>query len=204
MCSSGDSTAKANEQSQLQFSQQLQSDFATTFGQNQGLFKQLSGVLQQALTNPQGYSPAALAAMRTSATDTIASQTQAAKVAAGNYAATHGGSALPSGVNAQIAGGIATAGAQSQAQAQNQITQANEDLRQQNYWRAISGLGSVMGENNPLGYAGAQTGASNASTGAGNLLLQSQQAGWANVGGIISGVAGLGLAGTQAFKNVNG
>jgi hypothetical protein len=194
VCSSGDKTASENEKSQLQFSNTLQASFATAFANNQAILQNLTGKLSAIIQNPTGFSPQALTAARTNATDTVARQFQTASTAANAVAAAHGGDALPSGVSAQVSGQIAQGAATAQSQEQNQITLANEQQRQQNYWNAISALGGVARTEDPTGYAGASSTAANASTNAGNLLLQSQQATWGDIGGIISGVAGLGEA----------
>jgi hypothetical protein len=202
MCSSGDQTAKANEASQAAFSSLLQSSFSTAFGNNQAILSNLNTSLSNSIKNPTGFTPATLAAMRTGATDTTATQFENAEKSAGAVAASHGGDALPSGVSAQISGDIAQGAASQQSQDQNQISLANAQQQQSNYWNAISGLGTVANLENPTGYAGASSSAANSSTNAGGLLLQSQQAGWQDLGGVLSGIAGLGTAAT-GFVNAN-
>jgi hypothetical protein len=194
VCSSGDKTAKATEQSQAAFSNTLQASFATAFANNQAILQNLKTTLSNIIANPTGFSPAALTAARTNATDNVSREFQSASTAANAVAAAHGGDALPSGVSAQVSGQIAQGAAAEQSKEQEQITLANEQQRQQNYWNAIGALGGVANAENPTGYAGSSSTAANASTNAGNLLLQSQQATWGDIGGIISGVAGLGTS----------
>ena len=194
MCSSGDATAKATEQADAAFTNTLQGSFSSAFANNQAILSSLNTTLSNIVKNPTGFTPAALTAMRTGATDTTATQFQNAERSANAVAAAHGGGALPSGVAAQVSGQIAQGAAAQQSQEQNQITLANAQQQQSNYWNAISGLGNVASMENPTGYSNSAATNSNASTNAGNLLLQSQQAGWQDIGGIISGVAGLGTA----------
>jgi hypothetical protein len=213
MCSSGDQTVKQTEKSQADLNNQLKQEMLTTFGQNQALFAQLSPhllslmqELNRQFENPEGMSPEALAAARTTATDLNALQFEQASRGANTVAAAHGGAALPSGVTSQIAGEVAAQGARSESAAQNQITLTNEQMRQSNKWAALQGefgatgeLLGVAGLNNPVNYANAATGAANSVSNLGQTYLASQQAGWADLGGIISGVAGLGSAAVGAY-----
>ncbi len=191
MCCSGDSNAAALEKTQTAMTQTLNASYQTMFSEQQALLKPLQAQLQQMVTNPQGFSPQELATLRTSSTDQTATQFKNAAIAANTMGAAHGGADLSSGVQAGIEASVAAQGAQVQSQNQNQITLANEQQRQQNYWKAISGLGDVAGLENPTPVAGAGASVANSGTNAGNLLLNSQQASWGNIGGIISGVAGL-------------
>jgi len=194
MCSSPDPTEEALKQSQAAFTSTLQNSFQSAFGANQAILGTLTNALKAQVANPQGFTPAALTAMRTGATDTIASQTNNATIAANNYIATHGGSDLGSGVNAQIQGGVQVAGMQQQAGEQNQITLANAQQQQQNYWNAISGLTNVGNAYNPQGYASAETNSANATTTAANAVAAEKQQGWQNAFGVVQGVAGLATA----------
>lgn len=171
--------------------QTLNASYSTMFGEQQALLKPLQAQLQQLVTNPQGFSPQELAALRTSSTDQTATQFRNAAVAANTLGAAHGGADLSSGIQAGIESGVAAAGAQAQAQGQENITLANEEQKQKNYWSGIAGLENVAGLENPTPVAGAGAGVANSATNAGDLLLKSQQASWGNIGGVISGIAGL-------------
>ena len=111
------------------------------------------GRLKPMINNPTGYSPAALAAMRAQATDTIAMNFQHAQQALGEHEAQTGGNNLPSGVNAQLDADLYAQEAEQQAGAANNITLQNENLKQQNYWAAINALSGNAAQVNPLGYA---------------------------------------------------
>ena len=206
MCCSGDQTAKNLEETQAAMTSTLNASYTTMFAEQQALLKPLQVQLQQAVNNPQGFSPAELASLRTSSTDLTAGQFEKAAVAANTMGAAHGGADLSSGVQAGIEAGVATAGAQTQAQNQQGITIANEQQRQQNFWKGIGGLEDIGGLENATPVAGAGAGVANSATSAGNLALNSQQASWGDIGGVISGVAGLAtggvIPGIQALSNV--
>jgi hypothetical protein len=78
------------------------------------------------------------------------------------------------------------------ANAQNQITLQNENLKQQNYWAAINALSGNAAQVNPLGYSSASTGAANAVTG---LSQANTAASGPTFGSILGGVAGGALSG---------
>lgn len=202
MCSSGDSTAKNAEQAQAAFTQTLQSSFQQAFANSQGILSGLTSKLTEAMNNPQGFSPAELQLMKSQASDTVTGQTQAAEKAASTYAASHGGADLGSGVQSQIAGTIAASGATEQAKESSNIDLANAEQQQQNYWRAIGGLSNVAQAENPTGFAGAANQGAGEVANLSQAVLASQQAGWQDVGSVISGVAGLGSAATGAFKDL--
>lgn len=205
MCCSGDQNAKALEKTQLAMTQTLNANYQTMFAEQQALLKPLQAQLQQMVTNPQGFSPQELAALRTSSTDQTSQQFRNAAVSAATLGAAHGGADLSSGVQAGIEANVAAQGAQAQAGNQQQITLANEEQRQQNYWKSIGGLENVAGLENPTPVAGAGAGVANSATNAGDLLLKSQQASWGNIGGIISGVAGLATGGISSIaKGIGG
>lgn len=176
----GDSTVKAGETQQLQFNQQLQNMFATQFGKKSGVLDYLNGKMTGMIDNPQGYSPDALAAMRTQASEGTARSFAQASQATHQMEAARGGSTLPSGVNAQIDAENATGAAAAGSAAQNQITQADANLKQQNYWNAVNVLGGTAAQYNPEALAGEANGGSGALAGLGNTYANSQQTGFFN------------------------
>jgi hypothetical protein len=194
MCSSANPTEVSLQQSQAAFTNTLDTSFKTTFANQQQILGTLSSTLQKAILNPQGFTPAEMVALRTGATATTAQQTENAQKAAAAYGASHGGADLGSGVQSEIQGEIATGGAQQTATEQNQITVADAQQRQQNYWNAIQGLTNVGNAYNPNGYAANATGAANSVTSASNAITSEEQAGWQDAFGVVSGVAGLATA----------
>jgi hypothetical protein len=194
MCCDGDSTAKTTEATTAALTKTLSSSFSTAFASNQDILNKVNAKLTSSLNNPQGFDPKTLALMKTNASDTVAAQTGNAQTAANAYLATHGGSELGSGVAAQIKGGIAAAGATETAKEESGIDVQNGLLQNQNYWNAVQGLTSVANAENPTAYATAASGAGNSTADLSKAYLASQQAGWQDVGGVISGVAGLATA----------
>jgi hypothetical protein len=122
--------------------------------------------------------------------------------AAGAYAASHGGAGdVGGGGVAQLAGQIGTAAEAERAAGTRQIGTLNAQTKQANMWAALGGLGSAGSTFGGMSEtaAGGSVNAANASVNAGKLLLASQQAGWADVGGMMSaagslmtGIGGLG------------
>jgi hypothetical protein len=182
----GDSTASETEAVQAAFTQTLQSAFSTQFTNQQNQLNFLNSSLQKQINNPQGYSPQTLAAMRTSATDQIAQQAQDAQRANQNAEDVRGGANLPSGVNAQINAEEQTQAGEAEAGAQQNITQANANLENSNYWNAINAEEGVSAQESGTGTAGAANGA------AGTVANLSQAVTAANgpsMGQILMGVA---------------
>lgn len=135
--------------SSAQFTDTLRQLFSQQFATQQSTLKMLQDNFQKYVTNPQGYSPESLTAMRTQASDTLAGQFNAAKQQFQNRSFVLGGRQLPSG--ALLAGenalDIAHAGAESQAQLG--ITQANEQQKLANMFQAAGILGNVAGLQSP-------------------------------------------------------
>jgi hypothetical protein len=199
----GDSTAKAGEKSQLAFTQQLQQAFSTQFASNRGVLNFLNGKLTDAVNNPQGMSPEALAAARTNATQTTAQDYAHASQAVNGQIAARGGSTLPSGVTAQIEGGLAQGAANENSSQQNDITLQNEQMRQQNYWKAVGGLNGVAEEYNPTGFASSTDSAAGTVAGLSEANTQASNSGWFNqfMGGLGGGLGkGLGAGLSTGFK----
>jgi hypothetical protein len=156
-----DNTAASSEQSQAAFTRSLQNSFANNNAAQQSQLNFLNTKMQSTINNPQGYSPATLAALRTQGTDAVAAQNQNVERSANAMEATQGGAAaLPSGVNAQINASDATQAAEANNAAQQNVTVQNANLEQSNYNNAVMGEESVAGQENPEGMAtGANAGA---------------------------------------------
>lgn len=200
MCSSGDQTASNAEKSSAAFQDTLTNAFKTQFGQNQQLYQFLSGALTKQVTNPQGYGDQAVAAMRTSATDTIASQYDNAKKALQNRQFVAGGESLPSGVNAMQTGALATGQASDTATAQNNITVQDENLKQQNYWNAINGLNGVNQGNNANVTAGEANGAGGTTANLSSAVTASKAAAMSPFNALIGAGGGVAAAALYGKK----
>ncbi len=186
----GDQTAQNTENSQSNFTNQLQSAFATNNAAQQNQLNFLNNKLQSAINNPEGYSPSTLAAMRAQATDQTAAENQNAERVVNNAQAVKGGAAaLPSGVNSQIDASIATQAGQQENQQQQQITEANANLQNQNYWNAVKGEGEVASLENPEGMAGQEN---NSAGEVGNLSQAVTTSSGPTFGSILGGVVGAG------------
>lgn len=195
----GDPTAQAAEQSQSSFDNTLQQIFQQQYQSQTSQLNYLKQQLQPQIANGgQGYTPAQLASLRTSASDTNATQYQNAQTALNNQVSQQsGGSKLVgvSGATTEADAGLLNAEAQQEASSQNQITQQNAQLQQANYWNSINALNGVAAQANPLGYANSATSGSGAVAGlstANTAANQSQLLG--ALGGAASG-AGSALGG---------
>lgn len=185
----GDPTAQAAEQSQADFDNQLMKLMQAQYGKQSAITTYLTNqMIPQINAGGVGIAAPALTAMRTGATDTTSTQYENARKAA---AASENSSGLPSGVNAQIDSAILSEEAQAQSQAQNQITLANEQQKQQNYWNSINTLNGQAATENPLGYANAATSGSGAVAGLSQAVTASNQSQLLGaLGGLAGGIGG--------------
>lgn len=157
-------------QQQMTFDQQMMQLFQKQYGNQQAILQYLDKNLQpiiQSSLKGQGMSPAALAAMRSQATDVISGEEQQAQQALNQREAQQmgGTNVLPSGVNAQLDAALLNQAAQQRSSAQLGITQYNQNLANSNLWNAINAYQGNAAQMNPLGYAGAATSGSGAIAG---------------------------------------
>jgi hypothetical protein len=188
----GDKTAQSAEQTQAAFDQQLMNIFTQQYGKQSQVFNFLTGKMQSMIAaGGQGYDPGALTAMRTSATDVNAQQTKNAQQAFANSVSARSGGSKLAGVSGAEASGeaaIAAEGAANEANSQNAITLANEQLRQQNYWNATNVLSGQEAVANPLGYSAGATSGTNAVSNASQAVTAAQgPSALQIVGGIVGG-----------------
>src|SRR6266700_4381114 len=199
----GDSTAKAAEQQQAAFNAQLMTIFQSQFAKQNSILDYITPKMQSIIDNPSGYSPEALAAMRANSIDNLSNQYQSAQKALNAKELSGGGAELPSGVNAQLDEALFNAEASDKAGAENNITLSNEQLKQANYWNALSVLSGNAAQINPLGYASAATTGGNTVANLSQAYTASQGPGLMGLlGGVIGGAAsvfGPGGSGTKAL-----
>jgi hypothetical protein len=176
LCGGGDSTVKGTEQSQQQFTTTLQNAFKQQFGANTGILNFLTGKLTAAVNNPQGFDAKTLASLNTNAVQQTATDYANASKATGAQIAARGGSTLPSGVNAQIQGQLAQAGANEETGQLGQIQLANEQQKQSNYWKAVDQLGGVANQESPAQYGSLANGGAGAVAGLSQAYSASEQA----------------------------
>jgi hypothetical protein len=164
---------------ELQFQSQLMSLFQQQFSDQKGVLDFLQGTLKPEIAKAaagEGFSPEALAAMRTSSTDTTAAQFQNAQAALNQELKTSGSSNVPSGVTVGADTALLTEAAKAQAGGQRQITLANANQAQNNFWNSINALNGVSAQINPLGYAGSASGAGGTVAGLGGAQSGLQNA----------------------------
>jgi hypothetical protein len=189
----GDDTAKSTEESQAAFTNTLQQAFKANNATQQGQLNFLNNTLQSAITNPQGYSPATLAAMRTQATEAAAQNNKNVMQAVNEKNATQAGgdpTALPSGVQEQIQAGVGSQIANNESNQQLGITEQNGQLQNQNKWQALQDEERVADLENPEGMA---SGDNSAASTVGGLSQAVTQANGPGIGSILGGVVGAGL-----------
>lgn len=206
MCSSGgqiSQTDEALQKSQAAMTTTLNQDYSTTFAEQQNVLANMQAKLNYIAANPMGYTPQQLATATTAVNENTATAAKQAMGAAAAYAGAHGGADVGSGVAGELAGQIASGAAQSKAQQLAAISDSNQAMKQKNFWNAISGLNSVGSELGGAGGTaiGGATGAADTSLKAGSSALEAQQAGWANFGGVLSGIGGLATA-ASGFKGL--
>jgi hypothetical protein len=148
----GDKVLESAEHTNAAFMTTLQSIFKQQFGAQSQILNFLNAKLTNQVSNPQGFTPQALAAANTQATEGVARDFSSAQKATQEIEAARGGSTLPSGVEAQLTAGNANAAAQEESTAQNQIQLANAQQQQQNYWNAVGALSGTAQLMNPQSF----------------------------------------------------
>jgi hypothetical protein len=210
MC--GSSGAQKNiSAGQQNFFNSLQQNYASEFAGQQSILNSLNAAFQPILAggpNAQGFSPAESAALNTQAMNTTgANYANAARATNEQMAGRGGGNAyLPSGVNAQISGTIASQAAGQLSAEQNQNLLQNYGQGRQNFFNAAGALSGAASLYNPSGFAGQTTGAGNAAFGSATQMYnQGNQ--WVGalsgaLGGAVSAVSGglTGGLGTEMSK----
>lgn len=205
----GDSIIRGTENSWANFSNNLVSDFQQQYGAQSSIFSFLTGKFTDMVNNPQGFSPAALSALRGGAVDTISKQFNNAKQALGAGMAAQGsfGGDVKSGVNAQLQGNLAYQQAGATANELGGIELQNEQQKISNQRFAEQGLNEIGVEENPTGFAGAATSAAGETGQLGSEYFSTDQSGFGDVlgksfasglGNVLSGNAV--LSGSGASK----
>jgi len=177
---SGDRVLRGAEGLEAYLGRVLQGNYQKLFGKQQDALDFLGGKMRELISNPTGYSPDALTAMRSGATEGTARSYAQAEQALHNNMASRGGNGLPSGVDDQLEAENANAGAAQNVQSQNDITLANENQKQQNFWNAVNGYGKVADEENPIPYANSATGANVGVADMANAFKGSQSGFWSS------------------------
>lgn len=193
MCGpSGEESLLQNQEGSLSTS--LMNAYNERLGTQTDILKQVQDSLGQLKSGnfPPGYSPSVMSALQTRTLNQVAGATRSAQQAAGNaFAAQGGGAASPltSGVQAAVRGNIAGMGATEQADLLNKLDINSFDLGRQNLIQSISGLQTLAGEENPLGFAGAGSNANASAFGQAKTINQQKNQMWADIAGGITGLA---------------
>lgn len=193
------------QQQQSAFYSTLTDLFQQQFAQSKSTLDFLQTSLEPLIQNPQGYDAATLNSMRTSASDTIATQYQNAAKTMQNRSFVLGGRQVPSGVQQAQQEGLTASQAATESNAQNQITQANANLKQTNFWNAISALSGVGGMQSSSA-SSLMGGANNAFNGAFNAAhtINQENSSWGSIFGGLAGGVLKGLGSASSFLNTSG
>jgi len=165
---SGQSQSLAADQA---FQSTLNNSYATEFGENQALMKNLTTNLGQIVAagpGQQGYTPTELAAQNSQAINAAAAGNQKLQTAIGENAAAHGGGApgVESGVEQAEKAAAATTEDTQLANTEANITNANYATGRQNYWSAVQGQMQAPGAfEDPLSATAKNIVGANADTG---------------------------------------
>lgn len=199
---SGASSAQEQLQAQqMQFYSTLQSEYSTVFGENQDILKSLTSSFEPILKggiNQEGFSPAELTALNSSAVTGSGQAYASANKAVNDKLASEGGgnTYIPSGAKSQINEELASSGAQNLGNQELGITEADYATGRQDYLDAAGILGGVAGQYNPTGYAGATTSAGSSAETTANQINQENNS-WVNA--VVGGISGAGSAALTAF-----
>jgi hypothetical protein len=200
-------------QSQYNFYNTLQSQYGQQFANQSAILGSLNNAMAPILAggiNQQGFSAPEQAAMRTqAATGAGQAYTQASQATNEALAAKGGGNEyLPSGAAAEVNAGLASNAANANANAQNQITQANYATGRQNFLSAAGQEQQTASQYNPTGYASAAGQAGQQAFSTQNTLNQQNNAWKGQLAGILAGVGGAFIGdpglGNQVTQAVNG
>jgi hypothetical protein len=130
-----------------------------------------------------------------------------ARQSAGNYFAGRGGgasSALPSGVQAAVAGDIAGTIGAKEADLLSQLQLKNYDVGRENLLQSISGLNTLAGEEAPLQFGQQASAATSEAFGQAKTIQQQKNQKWADIAGGITGIAKAGLGVLGGFMGGGG
>jgi hypothetical protein len=178
--------------SQQGFMNELQGAFATNYGKQSSIYQNITNTMtpiEEAGPDQQGYSAQELAALNTGAINSTGAATANAEQRTANANAGHGdGSGLESGVDKALESNIATTGADTLANEQNNITQGNYAQGNKNFQEASQALGSVAAGESPAAFGSeANTAGEDAFKSADTIQQQNQELSQDILGAVESG-----------------
>src|SRR5579863_8468066 len=160
MCGPSSQENQLQQQSQS-FASMLQGNYSTLFGNQLDVLNNINKSLSPILAagpSQQGFSAQELAALNTQAINSAGAASRNAQQAVGNFTAGRGGgggTGILSGVDAQLKSAVASSSENQLATAQNNITQANYNQGNANYWRAEGGMDQLAAGYSPNAAANA-------------------------------------------------
>jgi hypothetical protein len=200
-CGSGavQSDQQALMAAQTQFTNTLNANYETAFGEQQSALKEVMANANNLIANPTGAPQQTLAQMTTAINENAATAGKQAAGAIAAAAARGGAADVGSGAGGQIASIVEPAIAANKASNLANLSTWNQQVKlaQQQQGRemlsnAAAGFGAAGGT-----AAGNSAGVAESSTGAGKLALQAGQTGFQDIlGGLSAAGAGLETAGS--------
>lgn len=193
---------------QSSFFQELQSSYATNFGEQQGILSSLNKSLEpilQAGPNQMGFSASENAALTGGAINSAAAANRNAQVVAGSSAG--GNTGVTTGGEKQLQAGIASGVSQNLSSNENQINLANAATGRSNFFNAAAGLSGVASQYNPNATAGAANSAGGQAFGEASQIQTMRNQEQADIGGAVMGLGGgllSGIAGGMGNLDTTG
>lgn len=191
------------ERQQSTFMSELQANYNENFSEQQSVLNHLNSVLQPIVSagpGQQGMTAQEKSALTTEAIDTTgANYASAARALNNELAGRAGGGNLPeSGVDEQLAEGLAAQSAGQLSSEELGITNEDYQLGRQQFNEAVGGEESLAGMENPNATAGQATSAGNAAFTSADQIAQQQSQEESDIAG---GITGLALSGaTMGLK----
>lgn len=194
MCGST-SAQDANYAEQNAFAQQMQTENATVFGQQQSILATLNAGFQKIIAagpSQLGFSPDQKNSLDTNVTESVAgNMTKASKALGEGQAAQGGGDTfIPSGVADQQREELAATGAATDSTLHSQILQADYNQGNTNYNNAVTGSLDVAGQLNPTAYGNTTVNALQGAGNEANAIAAAANSPFNAVMGALGGVAG--------------
>jgi hypothetical protein len=203
----GDQILRTTENNWQNFSQSLSNIFQTQYGDQSAIYAGLTKTLTDQMTNPHGFSPATLSALRGGTVDNLATQFNSARQGIGATQAARGdfGGEVKSGVNAQIQGQLSGQQASATAGGLDQIESEDAQLKVANQRKAEEGLQQVAQGESPTSYAGAATSAADETGRLGSAFFGTDQNSFGDkLGSSFASGLGATLSGGNSGKGSSG
>lgn len=180
---------------QNQFYQQMTTQDATEFSEDQGILTQMQSVYAPILAagpNQDGFNAAETNSLNTTANEGVATNYASASTALKEQQAAEGGvaGAMPSGVDTQQDENLDASAAAQQSTEQQQIQQAGYTQGYNEFTQATNALEGTAGLLNPDGTASAANSAGSAAETTANQIAQESEGWMAPLAGAVGAVGG--------------